>query len=50
MEASPVGIGAMLTHKKKDGYIPATYISRSLSRSPVEQRYKQTEREALAIR
>ena len=50
MEASPVGTGAMLTHKKKDGYIPVTYISRSLSRSPVEQRYKQTERETLAIR
>ena len=38
----------MLTQKKKDGHRHATYISRSLS--PVEQRYSQTEREALAIR
>ena len=46
--ASPVGLGAMLTQKKKDGYRPITYISRSLS--PVKQRYSQTERETLAIR
>ena len=44
----PVGLGAMLTQKKRDGHITVTYISRSLS--PVEQRYSQTEREALAIR
>ena len=48
VDASPVGLGAMLTQKKRDGHRPVTYISRSLS--PVEQRYSQTKREALAIR
>ena len=48
VDASPVGLGAMLTQKKRDGHRPVTYISRSLS--PVEQRYSQMEREALAIR
>ena len=48
MDVSPVGLGAMLTLKERDGHIPVTYISRSLS--PVEQRYSQTEREAMAIR
>ena len=40
----------MLTHQnwKKDGHRPVTYISRS--HTPVEQRYSQTEREALANR
>ena len=47
VDASPVGLGAVLTQKKRDGHRPVTYISRSLS--PVEQRYSQTEREALAI-
>ena len=47
-DASPVGLGAVLTQKKRDGHRPVTYISRSLS--PVEQRYSQREREALAIR
>ena len=41
VDASPVGLGAMLTQKKKDGHRPVTYISRSLS--SVEQRYSQTE-------
>ncbi|PFX29405.1 Uncharacterized protein K02A2.6 [Stylophora pistillata] len=36
VDASPVGLGAMLTQKKKDGHRPVTYISRSLS--SVEQR------------
>ena len=40
VDAKPVGRGAMLIHKKRDGHRPATYISRSLS--PVEQRYSQT--------
>ena len=48
MDASPVGLGATLTQKKRDGHIPVTHISRSLS--PVEQRYSKTEREALAVR
>ena len=48
VDASPVDLGAMLTQKKEDGYRPVTYISRSLS--PVEQKYRQTERDALAIR
>ena len=48
VDASPVGLGAMLNQKKRDGRIPVSYISRSLS--PVEQSYSQTEREALAIR
>ena len=43
VDASPVGLGAMLTQKKRDGHRPVTYISRSLS--PVEQRYSPTERE-----
>ena len=48
VDAIPVGRGAMLTQKKRDSHRPVTYISRSLS--PVEQRYSQTKREALAIR
>ena len=48
LDASLVGLGAMLTRKKRDGHIPVTYISRSPS--SVEQRYRQTEREALDIR
>ena len=48
MDAHPVGFGAMLTQKKREGHRPVTYISRSLS--PVEQRHSQTEQEALAIR
>ena len=35
VDASPAGLGAMLTEKKRDAHIPVTYISRSLS--PVEQ-------------
>ena len=40
VDASPVGLGAMLTEKKRDGHRPVTYINRSLSL--VEQRYSQT--------
>ena len=40
VDASPVGLGAMLTEKKRDGHRPVTYINRSLSL--VEQRYGQT--------
>ena len=31
VDASPAGFGAMLTQKKRDGHIPVTYVSRSLS-------------------
>ena len=48
MDASPISLSAVLTQKKKNGHRPVTCISRSPS--PVEQRYSQTEREALAIR
>ena len=48
VDASPVGLSAMLTQKKKDGHRPVTYISRS--HTPVEQTNSQTEREALANR
>ena len=47
VDASSVGLGVMLTQKKMDGHRPVMYISRLLS--PVEQRYSQMEREALAI-
>ena len=30
-DASSVGLSAMLSQKKRDGHIPVTYISRSLS-------------------
>ena len=48
VDASPVGLGAMLTQRKGDSHRPVTHIIGSLS--PFEQRYSQTEREALAIR
>ena len=31
MDGSPVGIGAMLTQKKRNGHRPVTYIRKSLS-------------------
>ena len=43
VDASPVGIGAILTQEGK----PVAYASRSLT--DVEQRYSQTEREAVAV-
>ena len=47
-DASGVGLGAMLMQQQPDqSWKVVTYISRGLS--PVEQRYSQTEREALAI-
>ena len=46
-DACEIGISGALTQKHPDGSIrPVTYASRSLS--PVEQRYSQTEREALS--
>ena len=47
VDASPVGLGAILSTKTCEaGRMIVAYASRSLS--PVEQRYSQTEREALA--
>ena len=48
VDASPFGLGAILSQKQKDSnYKPIAYGSRA--HTPVEQRYSQTEREALAI-
>lgn len=48
-DASPVGVGAILEQKQKDGsYRPIYYASRKLSK--IEMRYSQFEREALAVR
>jgi len=48
-DASPVGLGAILTQKQhnSDQYRVVCYASRALS--DVERRYSQTEREALGI-
>ena len=47
VDASPVGLGAILMQKHPDGQKVITYASKTLS--PVEQRYSQTEREALEV-
>ena len=47
MDASPVGLGALLAQVDAKGQTIVAYASRSLT--PTEQRYSQTEREALAI-
>ncbi|CAC5372111.1 unnamed protein product [Mytilus coruscus] len=48
IDASPVGLGAILSQKQSDGnFRPVTFASRTLT--DVEQRYSQTEREALAV-
>ncbi|XP_048774395.2 uncharacterized protein K02A2.6-like [Ostrea edulis] len=48
VDASPVGLGAILAQKQPDGlFKPIAYSSRSLT--DVEQRYSQTEREALGV-
>ena len=47
VDASPVGLGAILTQKQEDGqFKPAVCASHALSTT--EQRYSQTEREGLA--
>ena len=48
VDAGPIGLGAILVQRQPDGSLhPVSYASRSLT--PVEQRYSQTEREALAV-
>ncbi|CAG2184423.1 unnamed protein product [Mytilus edulis] len=48
VDASPVGLGAILRQKQSDGnFRPVTFASRTLN--DVEQRYSQTEREVLAV-
>jgi hypothetical protein len=48
VDASPVGVGAVITQKQSDGsFKPVAYASRALT--DTERRYSQTEREALAV-
>ena len=47
VDASPIGLGAMLTQRYQDEKRIIEYASRKLS--PCEQRYSQTEREALGV-
>ena len=47
-DASPVGMGAVLVQEQRDGnFKPVCYAAKALS--PVERRYSQTEKEALAL-
>ncbi|PAA47987.1 hypothetical protein BOX15_Mlig015622g2, partial [Macrostomum lignano] len=49
VDASPTGLGAILSQQQPDGSLrPIAYASRALS--AVETRYSQTEREALAVK
>ena len=47
VDASPVGVGALLAQETKQGIKPIAYASRTLT--SVERKYSQTEREALAV-
>ena len=47
VDASPVGLGAILTQRGDAGLRIISYASRALT--PVEQRYSQVEREALGV-
>ena len=48
VDGSPIGLGAILTQEQDDGtWRPIAYGSHALD--PVQQRYGQTEREALAV-
>ena len=48
VDASPVGLGAILSQRQNDGFFrPVLYASRTLT--DVEQRYFQTERQALTV-
>ena len=46
-DASPVGLGAVLTQPPKDGARITSYASRSLTET--ERRYSKTEKEALSL-
>lgn len=46
-DASPLGIGAVLIREQNGENVPICYVSRSLSEC--EQRYSQTEQEALSL-
>ena len=48
VDASPVGLGAVLTQTNDAGDLSIVALA-SRSLTPVEQRYSQTEREALSI-
>jgi transposase InsO family protein len=48
VDASPFGLGAILSQKQSDGHFkPVAYASRTLN--PTERRYSQIERECLAV-
>ena len=48
VDASPVGVGAILSQKVGEHFAPVSFASKTLT--PVQQRFSQTEREALAIK